>query len=269
MTDQKEYVLGTDDLELARLREQHEVWLEQSRALWERAGFRGLGTLADLGCGPGYTSLALADFAGRATRVLAIDESERFIAALRAHLVGAPERRVEPRRARVEQLGLPRESLDGAYARWLFSWLEEPAAGLAQVARALRPGARVALHEYLHWGSFSLLPPRPDFDLAIRACLASWSGMTIDVAAHAADHAARAGLELEHFEPIARVGPPGSPVWRWLEDFHRSYLPRLAERGLIGRSEVETVLRAWERHAELPGALVLAPTMAAVVLRKP
>jgi hypothetical protein len=102
----------------------------------------------------------------------------------------------------------------------------------------------------------------------VRACLASWSDVTIDVAAHAAEHAARAGLELEYFEPLVRVGGPTSPVWRWLEGFHRSYLPRLVARGLLSAAEVAAALQAWEHHAQRSDALVLAPTMAAVLLRK-
>ena len=264
-----EYVLGTDAIELDRLREQHEVWSHHARTLWERAGFRGLATLLDLGCGPGFTTLELADFAGPETRILAVDESPSFLAALRSRLAELTEGDVEPLEARVEALELAEASVDGAYARWLFSWLPAPGEALRRVARALRPGARLALHEYLHWGSFSLLPPHPAHESAVRACLASWEDVHIDVAARMAAYANHAGLELEHLEPIARGGAPGSPVWRWLEDFHRSYLPRLVERGLMSAAERDGALEAWEHQARLPGARVLAPTMAGVILRKP
>jgi hypothetical protein len=91
----------------------------------------------------------------------------------------------------------------------------------------------------------------------------------VDAAAHVAVFAERAGLELELLEPIVRIGTPGSPVWNWLEGFHRSYLPRLVERGLLSDDEVRAALAAWQRHARLPGARVLAPTMASVILRRP
>jgi len=108
--------------ELRRLHEQHEVWLEQARALWARAGLGGRGALLDLGCGPGYTSLDLAAFAGSETRVIAVDESERFVDVLRRRLERSPGSNVVPRLARVQDLGLEAESIDGAYARWLLSW---------------------------------------------------------------------------------------------------------------------------------------------------
>lgn len=264
-----EYVLGTDRTELERLREQHLAWLDQGRALWERAGLRGAGTVLDLGCGPGHTSLALAEFCGPEARVVAVDESEPFLAHLRGELAQRPGTRVEPLRVRIEELELPEASLDAAHARWVLSWLPDPAAAVERVAAFLKPGAPLVLQEYLHWGSFTLLPPHPRHHVAIRACLASWADVHVDAAAHVAAFAERGGLELELLEPIVRVGTPGSPVWTWLESFHRSYLPRLVDRGLLREHEVHEALEAWERHALLPGARVLAPTMAGVILRRP
>lgn len=269
MAGGREYVLGTDAVELRRLEEQHLAWLDEGRALWERAGLCGLGSVLDLGCGPGHTSLALAEFCGPGTRVLAVDQSKPFVDHLRGELQRRPGLRVEPLRVRIEELELPEASLDGAHARWVLSWLPDPAGAVERVARWLRPGAPLVLQEYLHWGSFTLLPPHPRHCIAVRACLASWADTHIDAAAHAAAFAERAGLELELLEPIVRIGTPGSPVWSWLEGFHRSYLPRLVQRGLLSDDEVREALAAWQRHARLPGARVLAPTMASVILRRP
>ena len=43
---------------------------------------------------------------------------------------------------------VPDGSFDGAYARWVFSFVPQPARVAAAVARALRPGARFALQEF-------------------------------------------------------------------------------------------------------------------------
>jgi SAM-dependent methyltransferase len=61
--DEREYVLGTNDEELARLGFQHRVWGEQAFALWERAGFAPGQTILDAGCGPGFATLDLARLA--------------------------------------------------------------------------------------------------------------------------------------------------------------------------------------------------------------
>ena len=64
MTDEAEYILGTDHDEASRLRFQHEAWVRHAHALWERAGLRAGDVVIDLGCGPGYTSFDLARVVG-------------------------------------------------------------------------------------------------------------------------------------------------------------------------------------------------------------
>jgi len=81
MTD---YVLGTGDEEIARLGVQHRVWRARAIDAWRRAGIAAGQTVVDVGCGPGYASLDLAELVGSSGRVIAIDRSQRFLAALDA-----------------------------------------------------------------------------------------------------------------------------------------------------------------------------------------
>lgn len=64
----EDYVLGTDAQELARLSFQHEAWVAHAYALWQRAGLRTGMTVLDLGAGPGFTSLDLAQVVGPRAR---------------------------------------------------------------------------------------------------------------------------------------------------------------------------------------------------------
>src|SRR5688572_17876789 len=133
-----EYILGTDVEELERLRFQHQVWVKEQYELLERAGVRAGMSVLDLGCGPGLTTLELAHVVGESGRVIACDQSERFLATLRRECAHLGFTHVEPRLGSVEELVLPEASLDAAYARWLFCWLSDPLAVLRRVARALR-----------------------------------------------------------------------------------------------------------------------------------
>ena len=60
MRDENDYILGTHDAEIARLRLQHGVWREQVLDCWRRAGIGPGHTVVDIGCGPGFASVALA-----------------------------------------------------------------------------------------------------------------------------------------------------------------------------------------------------------------
>lgn len=244
MAEHDEYILGTDEEELARLRFQHKAWVPQGLALFERGGLRAGDAMLDLGCGPGYTSFELADIVGPTGRVLARDISERFIAFLDRECERRGLDQVESSVGPVEELDLPDGSLDAAYARWLFCWLPDPGVVLSRVARALRPGGVLLCQEYLDWGAINIGEQFPTL-------------------------ARDAGLEVEHIRPIARLGAAGSLEWRWLGGFFTSYLPRLVQRGLLDANLHAAWREEWSRRAEDPATHCYTPTMVDMVLRKP
>src|SRR5262245_19554339 len=81
---ERDYVLGTHDEEIERLGVQHRVWRARALDAWQRAGFAPGHTVLDVGCGPGYAALDLAEIVGAQGRVLALDRSRRFLDALDA-----------------------------------------------------------------------------------------------------------------------------------------------------------------------------------------
>ena len=60
VTADRDYVLGTQDEEIQRLRLQHAVWRPRALEAWRRARFNAGQTIVDIDCGPGYASLDLA-----------------------------------------------------------------------------------------------------------------------------------------------------------------------------------------------------------------
>lgn len=266
-----EYILGTDPAELERLGFQHKAWGKEAYELFERAGLGAGMTVLDLGCGPGFTSLELAHVVGPQGRVIAADQSARFMATLRQECARLRLRQVEPRLGSVEELELDEGALHAAYARWLFCWLADPLAVLTKVARALRPGGVLLLQEYVDWGAMQLFPRSAAFARGIEACLASWKagGATIDFAAELPALAPRAGLVLEHLRPRARLGRVGSFEWRWLDQFFRLYGPKVVERGLLSERELAAWLGEWDARAAEGSSWVATPTVADAILRKP
>src|SRR4051812_29836758 len=69
--------------ESKRLENQHNVWLHETRLLWQHTNLRPGMTVLDVGSGPGFVSLELADIVGPTGRVIALDESPKSLAALR------------------------------------------------------------------------------------------------------------------------------------------------------------------------------------------
>src|ERR1044071_806657 len=84
MTTERDYVLGTHDEELARLGLQHRVWRPVVLDCWQRAGITVGKRVLDIGAGPGYATLDLAEIVGSTGVVVAIERSKNFIRAMKA-----------------------------------------------------------------------------------------------------------------------------------------------------------------------------------------
>ena len=95
-------------------------------------------TVADLGCGTGQTTAALAPFVGR---VIAVDESSAMLAAARRRL--GDRERVEVRSGRLEHLPIDDAELDAAILSLVLHFVVDPAAVFAEAARTIRPGGRL------------------------------------------------------------------------------------------------------------------------------
>ena len=266
------YILGTDDEELRRLGFQHSVWSGQAHELWRAAGLKPGDRVLDLGCGPGFISVELARFVGPTGRVLAHDRSPRFLRFLESECFRLGLANVETLLGEAESLSLPDRSIDACYARWLFCWLADPYAVLKSVAQALKPGGAILLQDYLDWGAMKAIPPSDNYMRARRACMESWrlGGGTINICEQVPALARRAGLTVELFHPVARLGAEPSPEWRWVIGFLHHYLPSTIEKGIYTQADFDA-FRAefpWP-PADSGSRFVYTPTVADVVLRKP
>ncbi|MDQ1741164.1 MAG: hypothetical protein QOE53_2816 [Pseudonocardiales bacterium] len=112
-----------------------------------RAGQRAL----DVGSGPGALTAVLVERLG-SRAVVAVDPSASFVSELRRRL---PE--VDVRQARAEQLPFSDEAFDLVLAQLVVHFLDDPEAGIAEMARVTRPGGVVAACVWDHAGSLGPL----------------------------------------------------------------------------------------------------------------
>ena len=272
------YLLGTEQAELERLGRQHAVWRADCLAAWDRAGFGPGQRLLDLGCGPGFAALDLAALVGAEGAVLAIDNARPYLehlqrqahcrglsqlAALRFDLAG-------PVSCEAIDAAIGRGRWDGAWCRWLAMFLPDPAALMAAVARALRPGGRLVLHEYVQWDTFALHPRGQGLDRFVRRCIDHWLAHGVD------PHVARRlpalleaqGLRLLGSRSLMACCPSDQPKAIWLQDFLRSYAPMLASAGLWSSSE-QLELAAEIYQAQLHPSLWVTPALVEMIWEQP
>ncbi len=97
-------------------------------------------TVADLGCGTGALSAALAP---AVARVVGVDRSGDMLRAARRRTAGLDN--VELRRGSLEALPLDDAACDAALLVLALGWVDDPPRAVSEAARILRPGGRLAL----------------------------------------------------------------------------------------------------------------------------
>jgi SAM-dependent methyltransferase len=111
-------------------------------ALGIRAGERGL----DVGCGPAFLACELAREVGPGGRIVALDESPAMLEAARARVAReALDDRVDLRQGDAARLDLPSASFDFVTAVQVYLYVPDVGTALAEAARVLRPGGRLAV----------------------------------------------------------------------------------------------------------------------------
>ena len=267
MRDENEYLLGTDDEELRRLGFQHQVWIGEAAAAWARGGFGPGSRVLDVGCGPGYAAVDLARLVGAAGRVVGVDVSPRFVAHLQALAAALGLGNLSVEVQDVEALSFPPESFDGAYARWVLTFVRRPEAVVAGVAGALRPGGRLVVHDYSHYAGFQVAPEDAAVHRVIRAVVASWraDGGDPDVGARVPRMMHDAGLEVVSVTPVARIARPGDALWQWPRTFFDNFLPHLVRTGYLSEDERQAFDAVWAAREAGPGSFLATPPMVEVV----
>ena len=266
-TDERQYVLGTHDAELARLGFQHGVWAEATTASWEHANFRRGDALIDVGCGPGYATFELANLVGPDGRIVAVDMSQRFIEHVREQ---AGSRRLSHIHAEVQdlnELSLPAESFDGAFARWVMCFLPRPDDVIARVAGALRPGAAFTILDYSHYEGFRMGPPSVATERIIRAVGDSFRvhGGNPSVGLELPKMMQSAGFEVRDIRPLVRIGRPGTALWEWPRTFFQIFLPTLVANGSLTETDVAEFWADYEERSADPAGFFMSPPMVEVI----
>jgi ubiquinone/menaquinone biosynthesis C-methylase UbiE len=105
-------------------------------------------TVVDLGCGPGFFTLPLAEMVGEGGSVIAVDlQAEMLDMVLARAARKGLATRIRLHRCAVDSLGLEGERADFALAFWMVHEVPDAARFFADVHAMLKDGARLLLVE--------------------------------------------------------------------------------------------------------------------------
>lgn len=264
---ERDYVLGTHDEEIARLALQHRVWRPRALDAWRRAGFTVGQTILDVGCGPGDASLDLAEIVGPSGRVVALDRSRRFLDALEAAQRQRGLANITAHEIDLDEDALPPGQADAAWSRWVFAFMKRPRALLERVAGLLKPGGTLVLHEYIHYATWRMTPRSEAFEEFVRAVIERWraSGGEPDVGLDLPRWLEELGFDIRSLTPILDVVPASSFVWQWPRTFVDVGLRRLVELGDLSEERARAIAQAFATGEATPGTRMVTPAVVEII----
>ncbi len=138
--------LLTLNREVHRLREQARLAWPQESPILTRFGLRDGMSVVDLGCGPGSVTEHLLTLLPH-SQIIALDNEPALLESARQQLQAQAGERLRFVEASVMETGLPENSVDFAFARFVFQHLADPVGAAREALRILKPNGRFALIE--------------------------------------------------------------------------------------------------------------------------
>jgi SAM-dependent methyltransferase len=263
-----EYALASGAAAVRRLLVLHNIYGPAGRRLLLKAGLKPGMNVADFGCGVGAVTRMLAETVGPYGSVTGIDASAAQIEQAAGICKAAGLSNVVLRTADACSTGLPRNSFDLVYCRFLLLHLPDPAACLREMRSVLKPGGVLVVEDGDLASATSVPPTALNAFADLFTRLGSTRGLNYSLANNLFHMVKDAGFpdpQIEIHQPAGRLGDTGVLLnWSVAEAG-----PAFVAAGLMTRPQLKRTLEKMEAAAGDPDVLVLAPRMSIVWAQKP
>lgn len=269
MPHDSRYVLATGEEGAERLRVVQSVHGPDTERLLLRAGLSQGMKVADIGCGIGTISCWMAEQVGPTGAVYGIDISPEQIALARRE---AERRNLENTHfsvASAEATGLPPESFDLVFCRFVLMHLARPLDALREMRTLVRPGGLLVCED----GDFAspfCEPPSPAFDrcFELYRALGEQRGADFRIGPRLYRMFLEIGMpppEVALAQPVfVRGAAKRLPEWTLSE-----CAPALIQAGLATQEEIDRITAEMKAIAEDETTLIGMARMTQVWARKP
>ncbi len=264
---EKDYVLGTHDEEIARLGLQHRVWRPIVLDCWRKAGIASGSKVVDVGAGPGYATLDLAEIAGPTGKVLAVERSRRFIDVARHSCRLRDLAQVTFQESDIMDTAINATDFDAAWCRWVACFVSSPATLMRRIKAALKPGGAAIFHEYSNYATWQVIPRKPAVESFVTEVMASWraQGGEPNIALHFPDLLREAGFTVLSVQPRVFTVRPRDEMWQWPASFIEINLKRLKEIGRVTPDWTDSVRTEFREAQENPTTWLTTPMVLEIV----
>jgi ubiquinone/menaquinone biosynthesis C-methylase UbiE len=270
MAAERDYLLGTHDEELARLGLQHRAWRPVALDCWQRAGITVGKRVLDVGAGPGYVAIDLAEIVGPTGMVVALERSRNFIRAMEATCRARSLANVKIHELDLMQDELPKDDYDFAWCRWVVSFVNDPSLLINKLGVVMAKGSVAIFHEYGHYETWRFFPRLPMQERFREHVIATWreSGGEPDGAVQLPELLAENGFAIRSATPHIFCLRSTDYMWQWPATFIETYLERLIEMGRIDQKFAEQVRADLASVEKNPNARMLTPLVLEIIAEK-
>jgi|SRR5262245_16042192 len=264
--NQGDYVLATGKAAANRLRILHSLYGPGARRVLLQAGIQSGMRVADLGCGVGTVTTLLAELVGPKGQVVGVDFSGAQLAQAR-ELLPPSFSNVTFVEASATGTGLPYETFDLVYCRFLLIHLTEPMEALREMRNLLKPDGILVCED----GDLTAAGSEPPSALNVFAELFGRLGPAWGVDYTLGHRLLQMVLDADFAEPEITYNQPviaRGENKRLLELSLAEARPSLVEAGLITSEELDQTLVEMQRIVEDETVLAVMPRMSQVWARK-
>ncbi|PYL32117.1 MAG: hypothetical protein DMF39_00265 [Verrucomicrobia bacterium] len=269
MAADRDYILGTHEEEISRLGLQHDVWRPVVLDCWKRAGITAGKRVLDIGAGPGYAAIDLAEIVGPNGEVVALERSSNFVKAFR-EMVRTHSLAVQIHEIDLMTDDLPAGDYNFAWCRWVVSFVDDSALLIQKLGCVMPKGSLSIFHEYGHYETWRFFPRLPMQERFREHVIAAWreSGGEPDGAARLPELLADNGFVIRSARPHVFCLRPDDYMWQWPATFIEIYLSRLIQMGRIDQKFSDKVRADLARAETNHNSFMLTPLVLEIIAEK-
>jgi ubiquinone/menaquinone biosynthesis C-methylase UbiE len=267
---ERDYVLGTHDEELERLGVQHRAWRPVVLDCWEKAGVIDGSRVLDVGAGPGYATVDLAEIVGPTGHVVAVERSSNFVNAIKDTVRARSLSNVNVHELDLMDDPLPEGPFDFSWCRWVLCFVSDPELLVKKLASVIRNGGRAIFHEYGQYTTWRFFPQRESLEEFRTHVIATWreAGGEPDTGLPLPSWLTKNGFAVRTVVPRIFCLQPSDYMWQWPSAFIQVHLLRLQELGRIDAAFADQVRADLAAAEKEKASFMLTPLVLEIVAEK-